>query len=91
MSTRRAALGLAALVAGFTVLIVADGSGQLAGAALLGAGLVTVALALVRGVSDSADASFRAGEADHHRAAADGANLKKRADTGRWPPVIGGG
>ncbi len=91
MSTRHAALGLALLAAGLTVLIVADGSGRLAGATMLAAGLVTVLLALVRGVSDSTDASLRSGAADRHRDSADGANLKKRADTGRWPPVIVGG
>lgn len=91
MSSRRAALGLVLLVAGVVVLVVTDGTGQFVGTAMLGAGLLTVVLALVRGISDSADASFRSGEADRHRDAADGANLKKRADTGRWPPVIGGG
>lgn len=91
MTTRRAALGLASLIGGLWLVAAADGSGRLAGAALVLAGVVTVAVALLRGISDSTEATVRAAAAEQHRAAADGDHLETRSETGRWPPVIGGG
>lgn len=90
MSTRTAAVGLAALVVGIALLVATDGvalSGV--GVALLAVGLGVVAAAGLVGLRTRDP--VRSAAADEGKAAASDAELRRASETGRWPRVIGGG
>lgn len=92
MTTRSTAIGILALLTGTLLLIVTDGAAAaVGGVALVLAGLVVTAIAGLRGVHDSPEASQRAAAAAQHRDSETSAHMKSASETGRWPRVTGGG
>lgn len=92
MTTRSTAFGLLALLTGIVLLIATDGvPATVAGGALVLVGLAVTAIAGLRGVHDSPEASLRAAAAAQQRDSEVSAQMKRASETGRSPRIIGGG